>query len=225
MTAASVSVSVSARVALLDLRTIAPYRRQLVLTPLLVAAIMYNRPEVVVPGLIMLCASPTAGYPFMVSDRADLETLYAVLPVTRRSLLLGHYLWALAIFAVTVCLGTAVALILAQQQHIAFPGHTVATVVSLSWAAFALAISIQFPLFVRLGFTRAGLVGTTLPISIIAIVAARIHLHFTSSAMDLTLLVAGGAALLVASAVATTAIDPRRPDTASLSERSRGHAV
>ncbi|MBS2553713.1 hypothetical protein KGQ19_43360 [Catenulispora sp. NL8] len=107
-----------ARVALLDLRSVAPYRRQIVLTPLLVVAIMFNRPEVVVPGLILLCASTTAGFPFMVSDRADLETLYAVLPLTRRSLLVGHYLWALAIFAVTVGVGTPVALVLAQEQHI-----------------------------------------------------------------------------------------------------------
>ena len=144
----------SARVALLDLRTVAPYRRQLVLTPLLVVAIMFNRPEAIVPGLILLCASTTAGYPFMVSDRADLETLYAVLPLTRRSLLLGHYLWALAVFAVTAGLGTPAALILARQQHIAFTGHAVATVVALSWTAFALAVSIQFPLFVRFGFTK-----------------------------------------------------------------------
>ena len=157
-----------ARVALLDLRTIAPYRRQIVLTPLLVVAVMFNRPEVVVPGLVLLCASTTAGYPFLVSDRADLETLYAVLPLTRRSLLLGHYVWALAVFVVTVGVGTPAALLLARQQQMAFPGHTAATAVALSWAAFALTVSIQFPLFVRFGFTKAGLLATTLPITIVA---------------------------------------------------------
>jgi hypothetical protein len=206
-------VTDSARVALLDLRTVAPYRRQLVLTPLLVVAIMFNRPEVIVPGLILLCASTTAGYPFMVSDRADLETLYAVLPLTRRSLLLGHYLWALAIFAVTAALGTPAALILARQQHIAFTGHAVATVVALSWTAFALAVSIQFPLFVRFGFTRAGLLATTLPISLVALVASRVHLHFAPNTTVLVLLAAGGAALLAASVVVATALDPRRTGT------------
>ncbi|MFJ9713374.1 ABC-2 transporter permease [Streptomyces sp. NPDC101234] len=203
-------MTASVRVAVLNLRTVAPYRRQIVLTPLLVVAIMYNRPEVVVPGLTMLCASTTASYPFMVSERADLETLYAVLPLTRRSLVLGHYLWALAIFAVTAGLGAPAALILAQQQHIAFTGHTVATVVTVSWAAFTLAVSIQFPLFIRFGFTRAGLLATTLPISVVAVAATRLHMHITPDATVLALLTASGAALLAASAAASTALDPRR---------------
>jgi hypothetical protein len=198
------------RVALLDLRTIAPSRRQIVFTPLLVAAILFNRPEVVVPGLILLCASTTAGYPFMISDRADLETLYALLPVTRRAILLGHYLWALAIFLVTAGFGILAALVLARQQHIAFAGHTLATVVLLSWAAFALSVSIQFPLFICFGFTRAGLLGTTLPISMIGVLATRLHLHVTPSATLLGLLAAAGGLLLSASVATTTAIDPRR---------------
>ncbi|NUP48892.1 MAG: hypothetical protein HOW97_16540 [Catenulispora sp.] len=205
----------SARVALLDVRTVAPYRRQLLLTPLLVMAIMVNRPEVLVPGLILLCASNTAGYPFMVSDRADLETLYAVLPLTRRSLLLGHYLWALAIFTATAGIGTPAALILARWQHISFSGHTVATIVSLSWAAFALAVAIQFPLFVRFGYTRVGMLATTLPITLVALAATRLHLHFTPDTTVIALVAAGGAALLMASVAVTTAVDPHRPRTAA----------
>lgn len=199
-----------ARVALLDLRTIAPYRRQLVLAPVLVVAIMFNRPEVVVPALILLCASTTAGYPFMVSDRSDLETLYATLPLSRRSLLLGHYVWALGIFVVTTGLGTPAALLLARQQHIAFAGHTVAAVMALSWVSFAVSISFQFPLYVRFGFTRAGLLATTLPISVVAVLAARLHLHVTPDSTVLALAAAGGVALLGISVAATTAMDPRR---------------
>lgn len=198
------------RVAALDVRTVAPYRRQIVLAPLLVVALMVNRPEVVVPGLILLCASTTAGYPFMVSDRADLETLYAVLPLTRRSLLLGHYVWALGIFVATAGLGTPVALVLARLQHIAFSGHTLVMVVVLSWAAFALAVSIQFPLFVRFGFTRSGLLATTLPVAVVAVAATRLHLHFTPDGTVLTLLAVGGAALLAASVAVAAATDPHR---------------
>jgi hypothetical protein len=198
------------RVAMLDVRTVAPYRRQIFLTPLLVVALMFNRPEIVVPGLILLCASTTAGYPFMVSDRADLETLYAVLPLTRRSLLLGHYVWALGVFLVTVGLGTPVALLLARQQHIAFSGHAVAIVVVLSWAAFALAVSIQFPLFVRFGFTKSGLFAITMPVSVIAVAVTRLHVHFAPDATVLTLVALGGAALLAASVAVATAMDPHR---------------
>ncbi|WP_194897449.1 ABC-2 transporter permease [Catenulispora pinisilvae] len=133
-----------------------------------------------------------------------------MLPLTRRSLLVGHYLWALAIFAVTVGVGTPVALVLAREQHIAFSGPKVAMIVALSWAAFALSVSIQFPLFVRYGYTRAGLLATTLPISIVAVAVTRTHLHFTPDATLLTLVAVGGVALLGMSVTATTAIDPHR---------------
>lgn len=201
-------MTAAARVALLDLRTVAPYRRQLVLTPLLVVAIMANRPEVLVPGLVVLCASTTAGYPFLVSDRADLETLYAVLPLTRRALLLGHYVWALAVFAVTAGLGTPVAVALAHYQHIAFSGRTIALVVTASWAAFALAVSIQFPLFVRYGFTKTGLVATTLPISVVAVAASRLHVHFTPDATLVALAAIGSAALMSVSVAVSAIVKP-----------------
>lgn len=213
-------MSDTARVALLDLRTVAPYRRQIVLTPSLVLAIMFDRPQAVVPGLVLLCASTTAGFPFMVSDRSDLETLYAVLPLTRRSLLLGHYVWAVTVFVVTAGLGTPAALLLARGQHISFTWPQLVLVVTLSWAAFALAVSIQFPLFVRFGFTRAGLLATTLPISIVAVVVTRFHVHFRPGAGVLVLVALGGVVLLGASMIATTVIDPRRSGGAAVRERA-----
>jgi hypothetical protein len=203
-------VTTPARVALLDLRTVAPYRRQIILAPLLVVAIMFDRPQVVVPALIMLCTSMTAGYPFMLTDRADLETLYAVLPLTRRSLLLGRYLWALMIFAVTIGLGTPAALILARAQHISLSAHTLTMILVVSWAMFALSVSIQFPLFLRYGYTRVGLLATTLPVAVVAMVALRWHLHVTVTTAWLVALVAAGAVLLGASLAVAGLVDPRR---------------
>lgn len=199
-----------ARVALLDLRTIAPYRRQVILTPLLIMAVLFNRPEVIVPALVMLSAPTTAGYPFLVSDRADLETLYGVLPLTRRSLVLGHYAWGLATFVVTAGVGTPVALLLARQQDIPFGGQKLAAVAALSWAAFVLNTSIQFPLFVRFGYTRAGMLGTALPIALVAVAAARTHTDLTPSPTWTIPLAVGGVALFGVSAAVAMVVDPRR---------------
>lgn len=80
-----------ARVTVLDLRTIAPNWRQVVLVPVLVMAVFYNRPEMILPALALLYATAMAGYPFQISDRSDLDTLYAFLPLTRRTLLCGRY--------------------------------------------------------------------------------------------------------------------------------------
>lgn len=117
-------------------------------------------------------------------------------------------LWALAV--ATAGFGILAAALLARQRHAAFSGHTLATVVSLSWAAFAVSISVHFPLFVRFGFTRAGMLGTTLPLSIVAVAVARLHPRLTAGAALPGLLAAGGAVLLAVSLATTAAIDPHR---------------
>lgn len=200
-----------ARVIALDLRTVAPNRLQVLVTPLLIMGVLYTRPEVILPVLVLLSTSYTAGYPFQIADRADLDTLYAVLPITRRSLLFGRYAWALATFAVTVAVGIPVSLLLAQHQHVSLGAHTFWVIAAISWAVFALNISIQFPLYVRFGYTRAGMLATTLPITLATFAAIRTNVdHLKLSSVWLILLAVGGVVLFCASVAATMALDPRR---------------
>ena len=72
---------------------------------------------------LLLVTSQVAAYPFLVADKAGLETLYAVLPVPRRAVLHGHYAWALACFAATAAVGTAMALLLARARSVPFGGR------------------------------------------------------------------------------------------------------
>jgi ABC-2 family transporter len=204
-------VTAAARVTLLDLRTIWPYSWQVYATPLLTMAVLYSRPEIILPALALLSASYTAGYPFVISDRADLDTLYAVLPLTRRSLLFGRYTWALATFVATAGVGIPVSLLLARQENVSLGGDTLTTVVALSWALFALNISIQFPLFVRFGYTRAGMLGTMLPIALVTIAAVRTHVDIKPDPVWLVLLAVGGVVLFCASVAVAMALDPQRP--------------
>jgi hypothetical protein len=82
-----------ARIAVLHLRTVAPYRTQGLLVFGLLMLILARDPDHVVPALVVLLAPLIAVQPFVVADKADLGTLYAVLPVPRRTVLLGHYAW------------------------------------------------------------------------------------------------------------------------------------
>ena len=110
-----------ARMAMLDLRTVAPYRRQgLVLFGLVVLLFADKSAVALVPALVLLVTSQIAAYPFLVADKAGLETLYAVLPLPRRSVLYGHYAWAIASFLVTATVGTALALVLARAEAVPF---------------------------------------------------------------------------------------------------------
>lgn len=199
-----------ARMAVLDLRTVAPYRYQGLLAFGLGVLLFANKPTVLVPALVMLFTSQFAGYPFNVADKAGLETLYAVLPVPRRSVLYGHYAWAVALFLAIASVGTSLALLLARVQAVPFGGRTLVTMLTLSWALFAVNIAIQFPLLIRFGYTRVSVLGTTLPLAAVVATVYKLHLTIASIQNWLPLIgVAGLAALMASTAVAMTA-DRRR---------------
>ena len=198
-----------ARVTVLDLRTIAPYGRQALIIAVVVMAITADRPPVILPALVLLAASVTAGYPFQISDKADLETLYAVLPLTRRSLLLGHYALALATFVGYAVIGSAEAVITAHLQGVPFGWGKFAAMLAISWALFALNISIRFPLFVRFGYSQVGMLGTTIPIALVAVIVSRAHVSMPSATW-LEVIAVAAVALFGASIAITLALDPRR---------------
>jgi hypothetical protein len=206
-------VTALARVTVLNLRTVAPYRLQLLGLPLVMMASFFREPEAIVPAAVLLSGSLAAAYPFIISDRARLDTLYALLPLTQRSLLLGRYVWALATFVATAGVGIPVSLLLAGLENVSFSGYALTEVVAVSWALFALNISIMFFLFVRFGYTRAGTIGTTMPTILLAfllVALLRAHVDIKPGPVWLILPAAGGVVLFCASAAIAMALNPRR---------------
>lgn len=203
-------MSAIARMAVLDLRTVWPYRYYWIAMFGLGVLLFGSKPVWLLPGLVLFFTSQFAAYPFNIADKAGLETLYAVLPVPRRSVLYGHYAWAVALFLATVTAGTTLALLLARAQSVPFGGRTLVTMLTLSWALFAVNIAIQFPLFIRFGYTRASVLGTTLPFAVIVGTLYKTHLTIASMQTWIALIgVAGVAAIVTSAAVAMTA-DRRR---------------
>jgi hypothetical protein len=200
-----------ARMAMLDLRTVAPYRHQGLLVFGLGIVVFANRPTVLVVPLVLFFTSQFAAYPFNVADKAGLETLYAVLPLPRRSVMYGHYLWAVALFVATASAGTTLALLLAWAQHVPFGGRTLETVLTLSWAVFAVNVAIQFPLVIRFGYTQVSILATAMPLAVIGGIIYKLHLTIPSIQVWLPFLwVAGVAAIAASAAVAVAMTADRR---------------
>jgi hypothetical protein len=189
-----------ARMTVLHLRTVAPYRTQGLLVFGVIVLIDSRSVVGLIPALALLLAPLVAAQPFMVADKADLQTLYAVLPLSRRTVLLGHYAWALMSFFAIVITGTALAALLAQAQDMAFGGRSLATLLTLSWALFAVNISIQLPLLIRFGYTRISVLATTLPLALVMLAVTRVHLDLESIQDWLPLFWAAGAAAIATSA-------------------------
>jgi ABC-2 family transporter protein len=204
-------VTALARVFVLTLRTVAPSRLGLLVMVLVIMAAFLGKPEFMVPAMVLVAMS-AAVLPFYISDRHRLDTLYAVLPLTRRSLLLGRYVWALAIFVAVAGVGTPVALLAARLENISFPGNALTAIVAVSWALFALNISITFPLFVRFGATLAGMLGSVVPIGALAGAAYPAGQAYLLKPDPLWpgLLAAGCVLLFCASAAVAMALNPRR---------------
>jgi hypothetical protein len=200
-----------ARMVVLDLRTVAPYRVQALLVFVLGVVVFANKPTVFVLALVLLFTSQFAAYPFNIADKADLETLYAVLPLSRRSVLYGHYAWAVALYLATTIVGTTLAVFLAWAEDVPFGARTLITVVTLSWAVFAVNVAIQFPLVIRFGYTRVSVLGTALPLAIVVGTVYRLHLHMPSIQVWLPLLWAAGAVAMVTSAAVAVIADHQRP--------------
>ncbi len=135
-------MTATGRMAVLDLRTVLPYRIQGLLLFGLAALVFANRPVPLVPVLALFFTTTAAGYPLHIADKAGLDTLYAILPLRRRSVIHGHYLWALATFDVTAAVGLPVALLLARAESTPFDGRTVVDVLTASWVLFAVSIAI-----------------------------------------------------------------------------------
>jgi hypothetical protein len=204
-----------ARMAVLDLRTVAPYRYQGLAVFLVCVAVLANNdhPLVIVPALMLLLTSQIAAYPFVVADKAGLATLHAVLPLSRRAVVYGHYAWALGCFLVTIVVGTGLALLLAWARSAPLDGGTLATVLALSWAIFVVSVAVQFPLFIRFGYSRISVLCTFLPLALVMAAVTRLHLSIVPiEAIKpwLPLVLTAGAAAMVASAAVAMTADRRR---------------
>ena len=199
-----------ARMAMLNVRTVAPYRFQNLLVFVLGVALFANKPVVLVPALVFFFTTQFAPYPFNVADKAGLDTLYAVLPIRRRSVLFGHYAWAVALFAVTVTVSAVLAVILARVQSVSFSGQTLATALPLSWVLFAVNVGIQFPLLIRFGYTRVSVLGTALPLAFVMGIVYKLHVTISSIQNWLPVLWIAGVAALAVSVVVATTVDERR---------------
>nr|WSX76628.1 ABC-2 transporter permease [Streptomyces sp. NBC_00899] len=189
------------RMTVLHLRTVAPYRTQGLLVFGLLTLILARNPDHVVPALAVLLAPLIAVHPFVVADKADLRTLYAVLPVPHRTVVLGSYAWAVAGFLGTVGAGAGLAALLARAEGVPLHGSDLVTLLGLSWVLFAVNIGVQFPLLIRFGYARISVLGTVLPLALVMVAVVRLHLSFPTLQHWLPLLCAAGPVVLAASAI------------------------
>lgn len=141
----------------LDFRTIKPFRKSiyiLILTPIVIGIALKSTS--VLAGIFMMEFTIIMSYPFSIGEKNGLDVFYATLPLRRRSVVIGRYAFALimeivgviSVFLISILMSIIFKDINTDIQEILFS-------LCVLFVIFAAVISLQYPLFFKLGYNRA----------------------------------------------------------------------
>ena len=156
----------AARLDFLTIRQYLSLRNFAVFTCIAFALCYMNGNSSFAIGILMMYGLFYAAYPFAMGEKTKTDLLYLSLPLQKRNLVFGRYLFALLInlgSGVIALVFTRIASLLLNQEFIL--GETLATIGGCFFL-FTLMECIQLPFYFKLGYTKAKLV-VFLPILII----------------------------------------------------------
>lgn len=143
----------------LDFYTIKPYGKSMLL--MLVLAVLMTALFKSLSTLclyMMMCLIMIIVYPFSVGETNRLDTLYATLASSRRSVVVGRYVFAVCMEALAVLLAVGMSWGASLFTELAFVTDEIAFSLSVASFLFTLIASIQFPIYFKLGYNKAKLV-------------------------------------------------------------------
>jgi len=108
-------------------------------------------------GVLMMYGLFYASYPFAIGEKMRADLLYATLPLERRHLVFGRYLFALCINLCTAAVSFVLCLLVPLVQGEFLMEETLLSI-GACFYLFTLVEAFQFPLYFKLGYTKAKLV-------------------------------------------------------------------
>lgn len=153
------------KAARLDLALVKPYGKVICFTLLLpIAFAAINRSLLTGVSFAMCFVAMTTAYPFAVEERSDMARLYGILPVKKRELVLGRYLFVLALGVLALAVSLVVQPVVLRSLGVPVEGR------DLIWAAvgggilFTLYTVFQLPGYYKFGSIK-GRVFLYLPVA------------------------------------------------------------
>ena len=109
----------------------------------------------VVVGMCMIYAVIFSSYPFAVGEKNALDTLYATLPVNKKQMVAGRYLFSICLTLTALILSCILSFILMTVLGKAF--DLIITLMSalVCFLLFSLIEAIQMPIYFKFGYTKA----------------------------------------------------------------------
>ncbi len=141
----------------LDFYTVKPYRQALyrLLGLGFILGFVINRSVSILSSMLMMGLVIMMSYPFSIGDKYGMDTLYGTLPITRRDVVTGRYLFVICLELIGAGLVLLGGWLINQfiATDILFP-ELMLTISTLTAVASIMA-AFQFPAFFRLGYARA----------------------------------------------------------------------
>ena len=160
----------------LDMRLVKPYVKSTMLLifiagPVFAFAMKSIEMMVMYIGLSAIMA---LGYPFTVAENKNGHLLYDVLPVSKKQVVLGRYLYVVALAAIAAVIMAGMSLLMMAILGQAFTLGSLLNNVAILAAALFVIAAYQLPLFFKMGYMKAriwsyapfmflGALGTLLP--------------------------------------------------------------
>jgi len=185
----------------LDLSSWFP-RTQTILTLLFVAAVGVLLP---VPGMAIMASAVVTSLmvsaPFLGDERGRLDTLYGVLPVSRRVVVLGRTLSLIAYYLAAAALATVVTVLSTMVRGGRVEPEFLLIAHAAALAFVGLSMALQLPVFFRIGYSRGRLMAYA-PVFVVAglawlLQATGAHVQFGKAFEGLPLATIVGVGVLI----------------------------
>lgn len=145
----------------LDLLTVKPYmtwKNLLILIGLAIFFLFNGKNVLMMSIMFMMYGILFVSFPFSVGEQNGIDALYTALGIDRSSVVRGRYLFALFVNVSCAMIGLGFAMFMNGRVVQSMPMEMVFLVVALSFLAYSLIESIQFPIYFAMGHNKAKIV-------------------------------------------------------------------
>jgi len=116
--------------------------------------------------MIMFFSVSFSGMAFSIIEKNNCEKIYGILPVRRREIIAGRYLYGFILGMVNLIISIVLAYIIAIISKQQIDAITLFLSITLAFCYYSFAVSISYPIFYKIGFSKS-FIFITMPLYII----------------------------------------------------------
>ncbi|WP_213818257.1 ABC-2 transporter permease [Garciella nitratireducens] len=142
----------------LDFAALKPYSKSLYMYAMIVIFVGVTNDSLnVVFAMVMVGLPMILSYPFAISEKNSLDTLYSTLSLGRRDVVIGRYVFVFVIEMIAIAALLILAVIKSNFSPLDMTIEETFLYLSVLSMMFSIIISFQYPVFFKFGYTKAKL--------------------------------------------------------------------